>query len=178
MKPLDMKPDTRSQRWRDAEARCTASHADPADLAIVAEEQARWDAEHEAKETWRLLLETMVGKVVYHAATGALGRVAAVRMPGEYVSPANNQPVTCAVLELDNDHAITVKVATDVVVLSDGEAALAKGVQDILSATLSNAMVLGAKMGLRFEAVVLMVTAVLRHQANQIEAQSPPPDAL
>ena len=36
--------DTRNERWKEAEARCTASHADPKDLAVIAEEQAKWDA--------------------------------------------------------------------------------------------------------------------------------------
>lgn len=120
--------------------------------------------------------ETLVGKIVYHHMTGALGRVTAVHPAGEYVSPINQQAVTSIVFELENGHALTVKTETDVLVLSEGEAALADGMQKILTATLENAMRLGAQMGLRFEAVVLMAVAVLRHQANQIEANAPPPD--
>ncbi len=41
---LDIK-DGRSQRWKDAEARCAASHCPPDALAIVEEEQARHDAD-------------------------------------------------------------------------------------------------------------------------------------
>jgi hypothetical protein len=43
---LRMKPDTRSERWKAAESRCGPHKADPEDLAIIAEEQAKWDAEH------------------------------------------------------------------------------------------------------------------------------------
>lgn len=40
---LPMKPDNRSQRWKDAEARCTASHSPPDALKIFEEEQAKYD---------------------------------------------------------------------------------------------------------------------------------------
>ncbi len=175
MKPLDMKPDTRSQRWRDAEARITASYAHPDDLAIVAEEQAKWDAER--LDEFASSLVSGPVRSVYHAATGVVGRVVGVNHRNTYVSPVNGQPVPGIVLELDSGHAVTLKSEEDVVVLSDGEVALVDGVQKILRATLENTMRLGAAMGLRFEAVVLMTTAVLRHQANQIEASAgPKPD--
>lgn len=40
-----MKPDTRSERWKAAEKRYAAGGT-PEDLAIIDEEQAKWDAEH------------------------------------------------------------------------------------------------------------------------------------
>ena len=48
---LRMKPDSRSKRWVEAEERCGEAvkrREDPApeDLAIVAEEQLKWDEAH------------------------------------------------------------------------------------------------------------------------------------
>lgn len=48
LKPLPLLEDTRSQRWRDAEERIAAKGGgvlpDDPDLAIVDDEQAKWDA--------------------------------------------------------------------------------------------------------------------------------------
>jgi hypothetical protein len=43
---LRVRPDTRSQRWKDAESSCGRHGAAPEDLAIIEEEQAKWDQEH------------------------------------------------------------------------------------------------------------------------------------
>ena len=42
--PFKLEPDERSQRWRDAEARCSAGHCPPDALKIIEEEQAAYDA--------------------------------------------------------------------------------------------------------------------------------------
>lgn len=41
--PLRVRPDTRSERWKGAEARIAAEGASEADLKICAEEQTKWD---------------------------------------------------------------------------------------------------------------------------------------
>ncbi len=116
----------------------------------------------------------LVGQVAMLAPSRVVGRIVALRAPGEYVSPANGRPVDAEVLVMESGHSYVAQLEGDFVPLTDAEAAFYERTADTLSMVVRG-MVHGARRTCASpRTAAVLLAAALRAQAAALEVAPAP----